>query len=95
MDEFRPVVVHDPALRRGRPSVDDLTMHLRLLYLLPYTTHVDHAAERAAYERRTSRERAARLASIPAQRAPSEPRRAPGGSPTRPNTAWGTRSARR
>lgn len=64
--------------------------------LLPYTVHHDHRAEREAYERRASRERAERLlARIPAQRAPSEPRRAPSGSPVRPNTVWGTRSARR
>ena len=63
--------------------------------LLPYAVHHDHRAEREAYERQLSRQRAAQLLSIPLQRAPSEPRRAPGGSPARPNTAWGTRSARR
>lgn len=65
-------MVVDPNLRRGRPSVDDLTMHLRLLYLLPYTVHVDHAATRADNERRQARERAARLlARVPAQRPPT------------------------
>jgi len=96
MEELSGAVVRDRGLRLGRPSVDDLTMHVRLLYLLPYTVHVDHRAERAAWERRQSQERATRLlARIPAQRAPSEPRRAPTGSTTRPNTTWGTRSARR
>ena len=46
-------------------------MHLRLLHLLPYTVHCDHALERVEFERRASRERAARLlAGIPVQRLP-------------------------
>lgn len=81
---------------RLKDALDDIEMHFRLLALLPWTVHVDHAAERAELERRSSQERAARLLSrIPTQRAPSDPRRAPSGSPARPNTAWGTRSARR
>lgn len=64
-------MIVDPRLRQGRPSVDDLTMHLRLLHLLPYTVHCDHALERVEFERRASRERAARLlAGIPVQRLP-------------------------
>jgi hypothetical protein len=63
--------------------------------LLPYAVHHDHRAEREAFERQHSRQRAERLLAIPLQRAPSEPRRAPSGSPARPNTAWGTRSTRR
>ena len=96
MLDLQPVVLCDSALRQGRPSVDDLTMHLRLLYLLPYTVHVDHQVERAAHERRAAQERASRLlARIPSQRPSNDPRRTPTGAPARPNTTWGTRSARR
>lgn len=64
-------MIVDPALRKGRPSIDDLAMHLLLLYLMPYTVHCDHGLERAEFERRASRERAARLlAGIPTQRLP-------------------------
>lgn len=63
--------------------------------LLPYAVHHDHRAEREAYERRMSQERAARLLNrIPVQRAPIEPRRALSGLPSRPNTARGMRSRR-
>lgn len=59
----------DPdVLRRLATALDDIAMHMTLLALLPWTVHVDHQAARAEYERRASRERAARLASIPAQR---------------------------
>jgi hypothetical protein len=45
--------------------------------LLPYAVPCDHRAEREAFERQRSRERAAQLLAIPLQRAPSEPRRRP------------------
>ncbi len=56
-------------LRRLAEALEDIEVHYRLLALLPWTVHVDHAAERAEYERRASRERAERLlARIPTQR---------------------------
>ena len=56
--------------QRLAAALDDIAMHMNLLALLPWTVHVDHRAERAEYERRASRARAVRLASIPSQRRP-------------------------
>jgi hypothetical protein len=69
-------VTEPDALRRLAEALDDVGMHLTLLALLPWTVHVDHRAERAEFERRASRERAARLLSrIPTQRIPIDVRR--------------------
>lgn len=77
------------AYRQLAAACDEIVMWRNFVALLPYTVHVDHEYERAMG-------RAARLlARIPTQRAPSDSRRAPSGSPARPNTVWGTRSARR
>jgi hypothetical protein len=83
-------------LRQLATALEDVVMHLNLLALLPFTVHVDHRLERQEFERRASRERAARLLSrIPMPRPPSEaPGRVPAGSPATPNTRWGTRSTR-
>lgn len=63
-------------LRQLAGALDDIGMHLILLALLPWTVHVDHAAERAEFERRASRDRAARLLlRVPAQRLPLGVRR--------------------
>lgn len=55
-------------LRQLATALDDIAMHMTLLALLPWTVHVDHQAARVEFERRASRERAARLAGIPVQR---------------------------
>lgn len=63
------------ALRQLATALEDITMHMTLLALLPYTVHVDHRAERAEFERRASRERASRLLlRIPTQRLPIDVR---------------------
>lgn len=63
------------ALRQLATALEDITMHMTLLALLPWAVHVDHRAERAEFERRASRERAARLLTrIPTQRLPVDVR---------------------
>jgi hypothetical protein len=82
-------VTESDVLRRLAQAFDDITMWRNFVAIMPWTVHVDHEAER-------SRERAAKLLGrIPTQRLSLDTRLVPVGPPARPNTVWGTRSARR